>query len=253
MRGFVLALAAFMLPSSAFAADYMRGPMYEGPVAPRVHDWSGTYVGGHGGFSQQRLRTNDASLTDSLGLNQALIFSHGVGSGSTASYGGFIGFNAQWEDVVLGFEFNYSRMHEGVTSSRSFSTSYIFDQNIGPVPATATGTASQHITDLFGGRFRAGWSTGWIMPYATVGVVVGRGESFRTGVVVENADPTNFRGGSLSSLSATPFGFSAGLGVDMAITSNIFARAEIEYVGLRESKGIAGQFTTARAGVGYKF
>lgn len=252
MRALFIGLAAALLPGSVFAADW-RGPMYEpAPIESRYHSWSGTYIGGQGGFTQQRLRTNDGLLSDPLGLNADLVIPFGKGSGNTASYGGFIGFNAQWEDIVLGFEFNYNRLDKGTTSSRTFGTTYTFDPAVGPVPAIANGTATQRITDLFGGRFRAGYSTGIFLPYATVGVVVARGEAERFGSVTEIGGP-NFVAGSLTSTSATPFGFSVGGGVDVAITSNLFARAEIEYVGLRESKGIRGQMTTYRAGLGYRF
>ncbi|BAT61646.1 hypothetical protein GJW-30_1_04206 [Variibacter gotjawalensis] len=249
MRKILLALAAITIASEAGAAD-LRGPMYDAPVEQRF-DWSGTYVGGHGGFTQQRLTTLNGVLTDPLGGNADLVFPFARGSGNTASYGGFIGFNAQWDDIVLGFEFTYNRLDRGTSSTLTNATTYNF--GAGAVPALATGTSTQHISDLFGGRFRAGWSTGIFLPYASVGFVVARGESERVGVVTSVANPAIFRAGSLVSDNATPFGFSVGAGVDMMITQNLFARAELEYVGLRESKGVGGQFTTYRAGLGLKF
>lgn len=249
MRALTLGLSLLLAPTFALAADY-GGPAEPPSFKSRVHDWSGFYLGGQGGYTNQKLDATPGVLSDPAGNNPALTFPFPPASGNTGSYGAFMGYSAQWEDIVLSAEVNYNRLSKGLSASSTFGTTYTFDPVVGPVPATATGTSTTRITDMFGARLRAGWATGWMMPYATVGVVVARGEATRTGVVT---DGVNVVAGQLATTSATPFGFSAGLGIDMAITSNIFARAEIEYVGLRESKGISAQFTTFRAGLGYKF
>lgn len=263
MRKILIAIAAMVVPGVASAADYSSGPMYDEAPAARIHNWSGTYFGAQGGFTQAKIHSWESiSVTDPSGLNQPVTVPLGKGSANGASYGGFVGYNAQWEDIVLGFEFNYNRFDKGADYAYTYRGNYIFDAALGAQPASITATTSTRITDMFGGRFRAGWATGWMMPYAAVGVVVARGDS-ATSMLISNATgtiniPVVPVGAGVGATgwrtdSATPFGFSAALGVDMAITSNIFARAEIEYIGLRESKGVAGQMTTYRAGLGYRF
>ena len=46
------------------------------------------------------------------------------GSSGGASYGGFIGYNWQWDDVILGAELNYNHMSIGVGAQNS----------VGPIP-----------------------------------------------------------------------------------------------------------------------
>src|SRR5215213_5850447 len=50
MRRFIIGLAGLLASSDAFAADYLRGGMYEnGPAAS--YDWSGIYVGAQAGYA----------------------------------------------------------------------------------------------------------------------------------------------------------------------------------------------------------
>ena len=49
------------------------------------------------------------------------------------------------------------------------------------------------------------------------------------------------------------FGFSAGLGIDYALASNIFLRGEVEYLQLGSPNDIKLNTTSIRTGMGLKF
>jgi opacity protein-like surface antigen len=49
------------------------------------------------------------------------------------------------------------------------------------------------------------------------------------------------------------YGFSVGGGIDVALTSNIFVRGELEYVRFAPIGDILVSVTTARLGAGLKF
>ena len=48
-------------------------------------------------------------------------------------------------------------------------------------------------------------------------------------------------------------GFTVGLGVDVALTPNIFARGEWEFVGFAPINGIRASINTGRVGIGVHF
>ena len=55
------------------------------------------------------------------------------------------------------------------------------------------------------------------------------------------------------SSSALTYGFSAGGGVDVALTPNVFVRGEFEYAQFAPISGIVAEIMTARVGAGLKF
>jgi outer membrane immunogenic protein len=116
----VVCIAVLAFAEAAIAADlgpYLRGPQYEEP-AP-AYRWSGVYGGGQVGFSvapidfaggvsslvSHILRVT-AIENDQHISNWPLL---GKRNPAGASFGGFVGYNWQWEDAVTGFELNYNR------------------------------------------------------------------------------------------------------------------------------------------------
>ena len=126
MRRFLLAAVMFGMAAGAQAADLsdlpiLRGGLHRRADQPSVN-WQGFYVGGQAGTasdmnftgfdraaSPRHLLTGtaiEAAATSRNGRSWARSRVHGTG------YGGFVGYNSQWDDVVLGVEANY--MHGNV-------------------------------------------------------------------------------------------------------------------------------------------
>src|SRR5262249_59686244 len=105
---------------------FRRGGFTDGLNRPSVN-WNGFYAGGQGG-----LGTSDMDFTNTTALEvQRLLFGTALLAdgkldtwpmGSPVSvhgngFGGFAGYNWQWDDIVVGIELNY--MHGKFTASQS--------------------------------------------------------------------------------------------------------------------------------------
>lgn len=212
----------------AMAADLQDGSFLRGSfdgfsAAPA--GWDGTYIGGHFGYSNLHVPYGDSL---------ALITVPNVTT-NDITYGGFIGYNVQTDpQLVLGAEFGY-------TASQSLASTSTASA------AGTTSTASYQLNDFGTARLRAGYPIGRFLPYAAIGIAVGRVDysifSVTGGAVVQN----------LSRDNALTVGAEAALGVDMAIMSNMFLRAEWEYIYFSALKGITSDISTVRAGVGVRF
>src|SRR5690349_11363538 len=117
LRYAVAGVALFGLAGMAHAADLdvLRGSQVFAPSNPVYADWSGSYVGAQAGYGNTNmdLSGSTAGLVEQLLRNTALGAAglsgwNVLGSADTRdlSYGGFIGYNSQWEQVVLGVEAN---------------------------------------------------------------------------------------------------------------------------------------------------
>lgn len=288
MRWVICAVVMLALMPRAFAddLDILRGPQPVGPVA--FTRWSGFYVGGQAGYSSD---TADFSKTTEPPLAYALrdtalesAFSPsqwlqlGQGSASGMSYGGFAGYNSQWQDLILGFEADYTRVSlssvaTGTPISRQVSTVDSNTTEVTSYDVTANGSGSLRLIDYASLRARAGWVLDSILPYGFVGFVVGRGDYTRSSVVswqqntalppavpVLPCDPATSATcldfsvpSSDGETSVLMYGFSVGGGFDVALTSNIFLRGEFEYVRFAPLADILVSVASARAGAGIKF
>jgi outer membrane immunogenic protein len=259
MRGVVAGLAMLGLVQSAVGADldgYLRGS-----ISPTYH-WGGVYGGAQVGYSSASV--NFGESVDRL-VN-FILFSPTFGSGtggnfpflgqsstSGASFGGFVGYNAEWESVTLGVEFNYNR-YAAMTVEQSSCCFLV----VGNIPVE--GKASLNLTDLATFRARAGWEIGQFLPYGFGGLAVSRQD------VMLNAN----RPGTTANLTVTQngefaYGFTAGLGVDAALWSSLFVRGEWEFTrvslitaastatGAAATNGITLNMNTFRAALGVKF
>jgi len=278
MRRLLVALGLMGLISPAFAADYEL-PILHGsqPVAPMTTvgpatftRWSGFYVGGQLGYNAANADFSSV-VAAQTGLWQTLPTSLwptlGAADHGEAAYGGFIGYNAQWQDLILGIEANYnhtsismvapnSSIQQTVEVTSSGAVTHIY--NIGPnpgshVPTGATG-AVNNLDDYGSLRARAGWILGDFLPYGFVGFALGQANVNVTanyyavdeisGNVIQCAPCTGGVNGAL-------YGLTAGVGMDVALTQNIFVRGEFEYVQFYGDVEIA--ILAARIGVGLKF
>lgn len=267
MRRFLLAVMIWGAVSGARAADMPDIPILRGTQglsSSRVN-WQGFYVGGQGGLGTSDM--NFAGVTQSLA--QRLLFDTAIENaggvaewplGSKTSthgngYGGFVGYNSQWDDVVLGVELSY--MHGKFGGSQTDSVSRAFTDSSGAFDVvTNTAFASVNLTDVASARLRAGYAWGVFLPYVFGGVALGRADIVRTATI----SGTQRAGGvtvpfsvSLTDQQNNRFvpGYAAGLGVDVMLISCLFLRGEWEYA--RYSSAISTQVNTLRVGLGYKF
>ena len=274
MRRFLLAAVMIGAVTGAQAADMpdlpiLRGSYVDGLTASRAN-WNGFYLGAQGGYGTSNMnfsgstRTIAAHLMSGLEMEQVMGISSWPVMGKVSvhgqGFGGFAGYNSQWDDVVLGVELNY--MHGKFGGSQTDSMSRFFSLPSGYTDSvTYESTARMAISDMGTIRARAGYSWGAFLPYAFAGIALGQADIIRTahifGTQVNPAAAPGFQVVPFD-VSATDahnshliYGYSFGLGVDMQLISCLFLRAEWEYV--RFTSQIDTSINTGRIGLGYKF
>ena len=274
MRRLLLAAVMFGAVSGAQAADMpdlpiLRGAFTDGLSSSKVN-WQGFYIGGQGGLGTSDMNFTGAtkSIAEHL-LNQTALDAFGGvsswplgGKISTHGngFGGFAGYNSQWDDVVLSVELSY--MHGKFGGSQTDSMSRFFGAGGGytdSVTYESIGTMS--ISDIATLRGRAGYAIGSFLPYVFGGVALGQADIIRTAHIFGSqinpnvAPPFDNVPFDLSATDAKNshfiYGYSAGLGVDVQLISCLFLRAEWEYI--RFTSSIDTNVNTVRVGLGYKF
>jgi outer membrane immunogenic protein len=295
MRRSLISLWLIALMSNAFAADYelpvLRGSTPFVPAPPVYTRWSGYYVGGQlsGSIAGGDFASSVGSLV-SYAVRNSVLESH-VSNWTTlpkgdmhgVGFGGFVGYNSQWDEVTLGVEANYT--HSSLSKSASDSLSRSFLDNTGApagheytYDATVAASASVKLTDFATFRARAGWVAGDFMPYGFAGFAVGRVDITRSATVTATrtdsfnivvTDPvtglTATVPQSITTNVALPgpqtqtqtgayaLGFAGGLGLDVLVKSNMFVRGEWEYVQFPNIKYTNVSINTVRLGAGAKF
>ncbi|MGD0024616.1 MAG: outer membrane beta-barrel protein, partial [Xanthobacteraceae bacterium] len=278
----ICALVVLGFAPRAFAGDFdiLRGSQ------PTYH-WGGVYGGVQGGYSSAVVNFGTAAgseiafLLRNTAIEQDQQISQwtvlGPRSPTSTSLGGFIGYNVEWEDVILGLELNYNRVSLSASSSdsisRSFSDStnlpaghhYFYTVNVG-------GQSSLQVTDIATFRARAGWEAGNFLPYAFAGLAVGRADISTSATVSYSAfdapdvqTPPTPQLIPMAPLSFGPvtqtdgqngaliYGFATGLGMDVGLLPNVFLRGEFEYIYFAPVDGLHLSAASARVGAGIKF
>jgi len=145
MRRLLVALGLIGFVSPAFAADYalptLRGSDTYVP-APPAYRWAGFYGGVQIGYSISQMDFGDGlgSMVGDILRNSTLARDVSnwtvLGHSSTARtpFGGFVGYNFQWDETVFGLEGNYN--HVSLTRSLADSVSRTFIDNTGAPPNT---------------------------------------------------------------------------------------------------------------------
>jgi outer membrane immunogenic protein len=279
MRAVIICLTMFGFVGAAGAADLddsvLRGSEVFEPQAPTYSRWNGFYAGGQVGYATANMNFGNAAqsqladITRDTELSNGLVSSMPVFSTPTQdthgnSYGVFGGYNSQWEQVVVGVELNYNRTSllgsEVGTLDRRFApgNGYIYD-------TTVTAVASQHITDYGTLRARVGYVIDRFMPYATVGIAVGRADINRTASVTSIRElPNGARDGNTGPVLLQPssesevmtkfiYGYAAGLGLEAAILPNIFVRGEWEFIQFGPFSDMRANLNALRVGAGVRF
>jgi outer membrane immunogenic protein len=256
MRKFLMAAAMMLgVAHGAQAADMpdlpvLRGSFPEG-LSSSQRNWQGYYIGGqanYGSVVSNIPSTINANLQPVYRAAPGRYNWPGLASphANNTGFGGYAGYNSQWDDVVIGLEANY--IH-GQYSTVSSSTGYSTDVN--GTLLTTNSRAAVKIDDFGSLRVRAGYVAGSFLPYLFLGggvgnMVVERSTSVTPGPILP---PTLTTTATKSNLV---YGYSAGAGVDIMLIAGLFLRAEYEYQRVT-SKDVDSNINSARVGVGYKF
>jgi opacity protein-like surface antigen len=274
MRRLLLVAAMFGAVQGAQAADLpdlpiLRGAVSEGLSTSRVN-WQGYYIGAQAGVGTSDMnfggstRNIAAQLLSGTAMEAAGQVSSWPLLGKTSQrgqgWGGFVGYNSQWDDVVIGVEMSY--MHGKFGGTQTDSMGRFFVDSLGytdDVTYKATGTMS--ISDIGTFRARAGYAVGQFLPYMFGGFALGQANIVRTARIFGTEDNAAAAPGFTHvnfDVSATNgqyshliYGYTAGLGLDVNLVGGLFLRAEWEYV--RFTSSTDTNLNTVRAGLGYKF
>lgn len=211
----VLSLLGFSAANAADMPDF--NSRFVGAPAPI--GWDGMILGGQVGL------TNFNANFENTAIPSAALPLAGQQSTTGRQFGAFIGYNSQWDGVVLGAEAAYNKA-SGLSTSQT------------------VGIASGSITlnDYATARVRAGYPMGQFLPYAFLGAAVGRFDYLVTNGIWFD-----------SRSQAFALGLTAGLGADVLIMPNVFLRGEWEYNVFTKVGGIRTNTNTARAALGVKF
>ncbi len=277
MRRLMVAVVMVGIAQSAQAGSWLdlpilRGDLSDEPAAVRQVVWAGSYVGGQGSYGSANMdfgkATSDqvAYLLRNTTIESEFSVSQwpamGQLSTNASGLGGFVGYNWQWGEAVLGLEANYlhSSFSGGMsdTMSRTFTTSDDYSNTV-----TVDSTASMNVKDMLSFRARAAWATGNYLPYAFGGVAIGRADIVRSATVTASGNyvgsttpaPAPYSYGPItaseSQLNRVIYGYAAGLGLDVMVVGNVFARVEWEHT--RFATPVDVQINTVRGAVGMKF
>jgi opacity protein-like surface antigen len=177
-------------------------------------------------------------------------------------YSIFLGYNMQWNELVLGFDGSYNKPSSLAASASDSIARQVTTSSLVNEALTITAQSSLKLIDYATMRARAGYAFGQFLPYAVVGAAVGRFNYATTATVHDVGTPlagstvTAFDTLDTQSSSkdgAITAGFVVGLGMDVAITPNVFLRGEWEYIGFAPISGIRAGLNTGRVGIGVRF
>ena len=277
MRRVIYALLAFAFAPSAFADDlsWITGAQ---PAAPmNVNGWAGIYLGGQVSYSGAGGNFNNttqgpvAFALRNTTLEDQVMPSNwqvlGQANHGATGFGGFAGYNTQFERLVLGVEANYDQANLSLIAPNS-PISRQTSAGGNTYDLTITGNGS--VTDLNFGtlRARAGWALGNFLPYGFAGVAVGHANVNIAATVSGIENPQNrpcTPGGPTPACVPFSFtgtagksgewmvGFTFGGGLDVALTRNVFLRAEYEYVQFAPIANLVVDVNSVRGGLGVKF
>jgi outer membrane immunogenic protein len=277
MRRLLVALAIIAWMPDALAGELelptLRGsdpllPVAAAPVMPR---WAGFYVGGQVGMGIGSMDFADTTqpLVAHM-LRELLVESEnkisawqvlGKGDTRSASVGGFVGYNNPWEGMIIGVDFNWSRMNYSLDAPVSPIGRINTTSNGYTYATTLTGSGFMRITDFGTLRVRAGVDLGNVLPYAGIGVAVGRADIIRSATAYgTETSPANppvttpfYFTENESKYGAVIYGWSLSGGLDIMLMPCLFMRGEFEFVNFQPLWGIKSSISTGRLGVGYKF
>ncbi len=260
-----LAFAVSLLAATAGparAADWLGDTPLRGTLDTGSVSWDGFYFGGSFGIGNSNVDFGDSAhdliafmLRNTVLQNEQAPENWttlGNQVGHITSYGGFFGYNMVWDGLVLGGEAAYNHMSGGATTASDSMTRRV-TLSTGTDTVSIAASSSIQLKDYVTFRARVGYIYDEFLPYAYLGVAVGRFD-YLTSVTLAVSGTDNYintdSNGKNDAISA---GLDVGLGVDWALTSNLFLRGEWEYLAYAPISGIRYTANIARAAVGVKF
>jgi outer membrane immunogenic protein len=212
MRGIAVLCTLLGATSFAFAAD-LPAPAPP-PIAPvayvaPVYNWAGVYLGVNGGYgfgsSTWSDPNNPVGTSGSFHTNGGLV-------------GGTLGVNFQSGAFVFGVEGDIDWQSLNGTSGSAFCNRVIAPGGGFIVPGAGSGLACNTESDWLGTvRGRLGLAADRVLFYATAGGAFGDVKNGLSGLPLQ---------------SDTKFGWTAGAGVEAALTENWTVKLEYLYVDL---------------------
>jgi outer membrane immunogenic protein len=230
-----VSLGALALASGAQAADMAARPVYKAPVAAPVWSWTGFYVGANVGGASARTNIFSTYLFPDPSLNSS---QSGVIGGLEAGY------NWQFNSLVVGLEGDISAASLGRTTSPGAN-------------APLNDTFNGNMTALGTVRGRIGWAFDRLLIYGTGGVAFAN--------LKDQYSSTGFLPPGSASASSSATGWTAGGGVEFALSANWTAKAEYLHVGFSNRSATATEVSSTytfafkdsvdigRVGINYKF
>jgi outer membrane immunogenic protein len=274
-RGYAAAAAcALLLAAAAGPANagdlgnsWLRGSLAQAS-APGYVPWDGLVMGATvGGTSMSSDFGNAGSSEIAYILRNTTLENEFQPSSWTtlprtvtndAQYGFFLGYNWQMDELVLGLDGGYNRF-SSLTSQATDSIERLVSTSDGVNHDVLLQTsASLKLVDYATLRGRAGYAFGQFLPYAMLGVAIGRFDyqttatvtDKQTGAVTGTFGPVTQSAGQDNVITA---GFLAGLGMDIAIMPNVFLRGEWEYIAWGPVHSIKSNLNTGRVGLAVRF
>jgi outer membrane immunogenic protein len=213
----IAAVSAAALTQAAFAADIpTKAPIYKAPVSAPAYNWTGFYVGVNGGYSQNQINAMGSGFSPG-GVGAAPTSQNFNGSGGFG--GGQLGFNYQWQSLVLGTEVDAQLSSIAGNSSLTFITPLNTGAACG-TPCLGTRTFNLYMRGFETVRGRIGVAFDRVLVYGTGGWMAAR--------LDETANWIFFApfGTYPASFSRTGTGGVWGGGLEYAYTDNLIVRAE---------------------------
>lgn len=283
MRRLLVALGLVGLISPALAADYdlptLRGTDLFVPAFPTYPHWDGFYFGGqlsygnfHADFTSGTQQLFAIPLRNTTFLAEAhpdTIPLVGTVERGAGGVGGFVGYNWQFDQAIVGLEFNY--IHSDFAGG---APSFPIGLQTGTLSNGLVyrffldGAGMLRVTDIGELRTRFGYAYGAFMPYVTLGLASARADTLISvsctclQLVPSKNPPPQFDPtqtvdfsftNSFSKSGAYLWGYSGGTGIEWALTQNLFARADYEYISLSAISKVSSHLNIAHLGLGVKF
>jgi opacity protein-like surface antigen len=193
----------------SLAADTRPLIPLRAPRSPNPYDWSGIYLGGDGGYGWQ---TAKGTLTDATG---AVLAPYGYRAMGPFA-GGYAGVNDQFSQVVAGVEADWQ-----------WSNLIGTNQTLAPIVAGAGPFTISSTTKDYGSlRARLGIAADRFLIFATGGWAWG---DPKIDYALTGSAPFFSNGSSFSS------GWTAGAGIEYALTDHVLGRVEYRYTDLKTS------------------
>ena len=208
-------IAGLMIAGAAQAADMpLKAPPRAYP-APEVSDWTGFYLGIHGGYGWGKGTPDDFDIAD---LTDAPFHNPKPKGGV---FGGHAGYNWQTGRFVGGLEVDYSfaRLKETQSFSETFNSCPDDEESF--CPDTFSRTLRTKVDALASARARAGFLIADnILAYGTAGIGWARSQATATFSDCFECGTASF------TAKSNNFGWVAGGGLEYKLTHNLLLRGE---------------------------